>query len=537
MLKVIVADDEEKICQLILKLVDWESLGMEVVGTAANGLEALEKIRQLVPDVVITDIRMPGCDGMEMIRQAKQVNGSTEFVIISGYRHFEYAQTAIKYGVSDYLLKPIKKEELTSTLQKIRERYLEKTEQLTFEERVRLVLKNDAGRLRTSYFSGILYPKSRGQESLTLDEINNQYHYSFRPGCFQMICIKFDRIPSRDQKSLEFLADKTSQLADQVIREFCHDFELYVESSYVYMLLNYQEEEKKAVRHQIKSMLDGLIVLESIMEGLRVTIGAGDAVNSALQIRQSLRTSRWRVEQRLISGAGTVIDCEVQETADLAESQLFYDFNAAMTKALESLETEQVHLVLQKLKRGLLDRENITGHEVLQMSKEVCNLYLFCMKNQKITLENESGFVERYNTGADDCDSVDALFGFLTAEIEGSFSKAAQQKKQEDNRPIRTAKKYMKEHYMEPITLEDVSAMAGFNPTYFSSLFKKETGSSFLEYLSGVRMDEAKRLLRETGIPVAVVCEHVGYSDVKYFTKAFIKYTGLKPNEYRKLYS
>ena len=537
MLKVIVADDEEKICQLILKLVDWESLDMEVVGTAANGLEALEKIRQLVPDVVITDIRMPGCDGMEMIRQAKLVNGSTEFVIISGYRHFEYAQTAIKYGVSDYLLKPIKKEELTATLRKIRERYLEKTEQLTFEERVRLVLKNDAGRLRTSYFSGILYPKSREPENLSLEEINSQYHYSFQPGCFQMICIKFDRIPSKDQKSLEFLADKTSQLADQLIRESCYDFELYVESSYVYMLLNYREEDKRTVRHQIKMMLDGLIVLESIMEGLRVTIGAGTAVRSAGQIRQSLRTSRWRVEQRLISGSGTVIDCEISETAKLPESRLFHDFNTAMTKALESLEADQVHQVLLHLKKELMDRENITGHEILQMSKEVCNLYLFCMKNQKISIENESGFVERYNAGADDCESVDSLFRFLMKEIESSFSKAAQQKKQEDNRPIRTAKKYMKEHYMEPITLEDVSAMAGFNPTYFSSLFKKETGSSFLEYLSGVRMDEAKRLLKETGLPVAAVCEKVGYSDVKYFTKAFIKYTGLKPNEYRKLYS
>lgn len=537
MLKVIVADDEEKICQLILKLVDWESLDMQVVGTAANGLEALEKIRLLAPDVVITDIRMPGCDGMEMIRQAKRINESIEFVIISGYRHFEYAQTAIKYGVSDYLLKPIKKEELTATLEKIRERYLERTEQLTFEERVRLVLKNDAGRLRTSYFSGILYPKNRDQETLTLEEINSHYHYAMKDGCLQILCIKFDKIPSRDRKNLEFLADKTSQLAEQLLSECCHDYELYVESSYVYILLNFCEGQKRAVRHQVKALLDGLIVLESIMGGMRVTIGAGNVVNSPARLRHSLRTSRWRVEQRLVSGPDMVIDCEIRETSGLADSPLFHEFNAAMTKALESLETGQVHQVLLTLKKGLTDRENVTGHEILQMSKEVCNLYLFCMKNQKVAIENEAGFLERYNAGADGCESVDALFAFLMEEIEASFSGAAQLKKQEDNRPIRTAKKYMKEHYREPISLEDVSAMAGFNPTYFSSLFKKETGSSFLEYLSGVRMDEAKRLLRETGIPVAAVCESVGYSDVKYFTKAFIKYTGLKPNEYRKLYS
>lgn len=537
MLKVIIADDEVKICQLICKLVDWEALDMEVAGVAGNGLEALEKIRSMVPDVVITDIRMPGLDGMEMIRQARQVNGNIAFIIISGYRHFEYARTAIKYGVSDYLLKPIKKEELVATLEKIRERYLERTEQLTFEERVRLVLKNDAGRLRTSYFSSILYPKSREQENMSLEEINSHYHYSMRPGYFQILCIKFDRIPAGDRKTLEFLSEKTNQAAEQQLREVCYDFELYVESSYVYVLLNFDPEERKNVRRQVKALLDSLIVLESIMEGMRVTIGAGTAVESVAQIRQSLRSSRWRVEQRLIAGTGVVLDGEIRERSDLAESALFHEFNAAMTKALESMDKDQVRPVLLKLKEDLLAREQVSGHEILQMSREVCNLYLFCMKNQKINLEDEAGFIERYNAGADGCDSVDSLFRFLIKAIEDSFFEAAKRKLQEDNRPIRMAKKYMKEHYMEPITLEDVSAMAGFNPTYFSSLFKKETGSAFLEYLSGVRMDEAKRLLRETGISVAAVCEKVGYNDVKYFTKAFIKYTGLKPNEYRKLYS
>lgn len=90
---------------------------------------------------------------------------------------------------------------------------------------------------------------------------------------------------------------------------------------------------------------------------------------------------------------------------------------------------------------------------------------------------------------------------------------------------------------MQSITLEDVASVAGFNTTYFSSLFKKETGQTFLEYLSAVRMDEAKRLLKESRDSIANICESVGYSDVKYFTKCFIKYTGLKPNEYRKLYS
>ena len=90
---------------------------------------------------------------------------------------------------------------------------------------------------------------------------------------------------------------------------------------------------------------------------------------------------------------------------------------------------------------------------------------------------------------------------------------------------------------MKPITLEEVSGIVGFNPTYFSTLFKKESGNNFVNYLSEIRMNRAKELLRETNLTIAVICEQVGYSDLKNFTKSFTKSVGLKPNEFRKLYS
>ena len=143
MIKVVVADDEVKVCQLICNLVDWSTFDMEIVAVAHNGEEALEMVRQHEPDLLVTDIRMPGCDGLEMIARAKQLREDLDFVIISGYRHFEYAQSAIKYGVSDYLLKPIQKEELCSTLEKMRRRYQMRTEQLSNEERLRMRLQSD----------------------------------------------------------------------------------------------------------------------------------------------------------------------------------------------------------------------------------------------------------------------------------------------------------------------------------------------------------------------------------------------------------
>ena len=126
MIKVMIADDEERICQLIEALIDWESLHMEVAGIAHNGLEACEMVKQIKPDILITDIRMPGCNGLDLIENVKKSVEDLQVVIISGYAQFAYAQTAIKFGVGDYLLKPINKVELASTLQKFKERIEER---------------------------------------------------------------------------------------------------------------------------------------------------------------------------------------------------------------------------------------------------------------------------------------------------------------------------------------------------------------------------------------------------------------------------
>ena len=119
MVKLVVADDEERVCRLIVALGNWEELGIKVVGTAANGIQALELIRKEKTDILITDIRMPGLNGLELIEKVREISPDIKIMIISGYANFEYAQNALKQGVSDYLLKPINKDALNESLTKI----------------------------------------------------------------------------------------------------------------------------------------------------------------------------------------------------------------------------------------------------------------------------------------------------------------------------------------------------------------------------------------------------------------------------------
>lgn len=145
MIRVLIADDEDRICKLIIKLIDWEALDMEVIATANNGVETLDLIKKENPDIVITDIRMPGYDGLEMIERAIKINDKLEFIVISGYSEFEYAKRAIDYGVRGYLLKPINKDELTKLLFEIKGIIEKKENYKNIESEYKDYLKNDIG--------------------------------------------------------------------------------------------------------------------------------------------------------------------------------------------------------------------------------------------------------------------------------------------------------------------------------------------------------------------------------------------------------
>ena len=535
MLKVMIADDEEKICQLIEKLIDWQALDMQVVAVAHNGLEALDMLGSKAPDIAITDIRMPGCDGLELIQRGKELNPNIDFIIISGYRHFEYAQSAIKYGVSDYLLKPIKKDELTETLKKLSQKYKAKKDMLSIEEQSKLARKSDEERLRAVFVSNILLRDKRNILDKDIEELNHAYHMHMKDGAYMMAIIKIDGRALDEKTNRDFSIEKTLGIINNLFSDIAYDYESYVEDSFIYMLVNFDKENKAALRKQFRSLLDELMVQASILSDIKITIALGYTVDSLQGCLDSLKNARYLQEERLIEGTDKLYEGDAKSSTNWANSDELAQFNQRMTKAMESLDEVAVRDVLCELRDTLLASKDITGHELLQTTKEICNLYLFFMRNQKIAIDEN--FLEEFNLGADNSPGAKELFDYLIRKITSSYEEAANIKKQELGRPIRLAKKYIQENYQRPITLEDVSKVSELSPTYLSTMFKKEMGENFQDYLLSVRMDKAKELLKETRDPVALICEKVGYSDVRYFTKTFAKYSGLKPNEYRKLYS
>lgn len=535
MLNVLIADDEQKICQLIEKLIDWHSLDMQVISTAHNGLEALEQIRTLRPDIVITDIRMPGYDGLELIRLAKESCPKTEFIIISGYRHFEYARTAISYGVNAYVLKPIRRDELTDVLTRVSGKLKTSPVQPDQPKLHPQTPDTDKETLRQTFFSDLILHRSQERLLWPVERINREFHFAFSSGIFCTAVLKMDDHAFDGQTHLCLMDDKVQSAARRLLGGWTTEYMLTSSGSFFYFLFQIHADQKSHLHRQLKLLLDELRVQGEILQNFSVTAALGKECGELSGLEASLTHARRLIEERLVAGTGKLLEGELPDESRFTESPAFAEFSPKFTQALEGLEVFPVRDALLRLKNQMLARKELSGHAFYETGKEIISLYQFSMKNYCIRIEET--FSQNVLSGAENCASAPELFDYLIRQITTSYEKAAKQKRQDENRPVRVAKQFVLAHYSESLTLEQVSAQAELSPAYLGTVFKKETGMTFLEYLSGVRMDAAKQLLKETNRTVADICAAVGYNDVRYFTKTFTKYSGLKPNEYRKLYS
>lgn len=210
MFKVLIVDDEPFIISLIQNLVNWENFGMRVVGTADNGITALQEVNRLKPDIVIVDVRMPGYDGITFMQKIREIDMRIKFIVISGHKKFEYAKSAMKYNVEDYLIKPISKEELESILGKLRQKLEE--EQCAEDQRRAMSMElGEHHRQLQNHFAEVFFKKQIPEAQLGEEAINHSYFTSFTPGGYYGLILKPDSCHKLDAGFVHTLLGKISE--------------------------------------------------------------------------------------------------------------------------------------------------------------------------------------------------------------------------------------------------------------------------------------------------------------------------------------
>lgn len=537
MIRVIVADDEPKVCSLVCQLIDWEGLGMQLVGTAGNGIEAVALAQREKPDLIITDIRMPGCSGMELIKQIREELPDIEFIVISGHSQFDYAQTAIRYDVRDYILKPIKKDTLNTALENIRHRHLKKKNLLKAEQLREERQKQDAAQMRKAFWLDFEF----GSIPNRLEEINSKYHFQFAKGAFRVFLIQADVKKNEDlnlslaDNVMNLCYTKLNPLLEYYLRSSCSELEAFHQGSQIAGIINYLPENEQTVKDAMSQFIYRLSMELHVFKNIQFHLCLGDGFSSLHNLKNAVSQAERIMGQRLFEHNALLLDQDPGNT-DFDIDLLYRPFNAAMRRSYDTQSGEQLAEAIGDLKRSAR-KYRLNGYQMLQLVNGCYRLFLLSRAFQQEYKIADSKVLETdFARNAELCSSVDNLFLFLADTCKRDLEQAREYINQEKAKPIIRAKQYIQENYAQPLSLDRISSVVGFSSSYFSTLFRKETGKTFLEYLSDVRIGEAKILLRETRMTVNAIASAVGCNDTKRFSKTFRELTGLSPKEYRKLY-
>lgn len=528
MLKVLIADDEERVCQLINRLIDWEDLHMEVVGMAANGIEAAEKVQELLPDILITDIRMPGCNGLELIQKVKEHNPHLEIIIISGYAQFSYAQTAMKYGVGDYLLKPINKKELTHTLEKLHQKIADRNRTEDHLENLMRRSESDRIKVKNNLIIDLLGDENM---SISIDSLQKEYHLAVQPGIFQGFCLKLDYdITNLSDSAKKVVFEKAADIVLRNLKHICHEIVLNMKDGLGYGVMNYPVKAQEDVHRIMRDCLNQLIIQKSIFEDIEFTIALGTPEKDIGKLQDSLKRTKLLIQERILVGTGSLIE-KMPNHVGMQDQNILEKYSRKMLKAVELLSAEEGEKAVMDLRTVVMNLKNIRGFEIYDLVTSAGGLFLTQTeyKNRKEELEN-------FHRQCEQCGKAEQLFTYLSDLQNKVIQNIKEERENDALRPIRLAKQYIQNHYKEQISLEEVSAAVGLSAGYFSALFKKVEGEGFAKYLIHIRVEQAKILLRETNNSVSDICKEVGYNDLKHFTHTFEKATSLRPSAYRKLY-
>lgn len=534
MYKVLIADDEKNVCMLIKKLIDWESMGLEVIDIVHNAVAAYECIRTRKPDIVISDIRMPGYDGLELIRKSIELGNPMDFIIISGYKYFEYAHKALGMGIEHYLLKPINQSELEEALQKIIHKKRTEEEKQQAEEELREEIYESQKKMKRHFLTSVM---SQQNSNLDLIQMKEEFSGAFSENYFQAFFVKVD-FPAEAGCNLDSLLVIIEGIIEKILAGMKCEYINSRMKSGIVTVLNFDAKNKDAIHNMYEFLMRQLIREMDKFNMFSVTVGVGGYVGTITDIRVSINSAVGAVKCRLKKGVNRLIFAEelnyagVDIAAILNESE-----KKKLENMVDTLDSFAFHNFLEAIMQSVRKVTFYSPVAVYDMLENIGHIIMQTLKKNEAEEEQITHLQETIDIALDRNTDEENLVRDFENQVVSCMDQSIQMKKSRSQLPVRMAKQYIQEHYREQLSLEDVGNAINLSPAYLSTIFKKELGINFTDYIIYCRMEEAKELLKNSEKSIAEVAEQVGYSDSRYFSKLFVKVIGLKPSVYRKLYS
>jgi len=524
MLKVIIVDDEAIVRLTLQTILDWEQNGFQIVGAYANGKQALRYIQEHQQvDLVITDINMPIMNGLELIEVIKEMGIATEILVISAYDDYELVRKAFKLGVSDYILKPeINHDSMQLLLSTIERRFKKNNNHHGLET------NTDSGEQRLSAFlfeEEDVTSKSGEQEQVVLENY--------------VVCLimveDYMRIVERFGQNLQgSLVLPFEETVKQVLLEMKNYF-LLSRGPDEYVLI-FNDLTKEQINEYLEPLLNRIRLQLKSFLNISVTMTISPFGEKQEDLRSLFNEVNAYMSLRFPFGKGAILFSSVMKSLKTMVDEHYFIYNKKLLGLMLDGNRLGVDTILEDISRQAKDYMVHT-----QDIKNVANFYLIVICEVGRYLSDIQD--DLLNVFRKDMNYYERLLRFEQVKEMDIFMKnwvywlmdyMSHQSNRVGSNVIEKAKKYIFNNYKNPdFSIKELSQFLDFSEKHFSAMFAKEVGETFTDYLTRMRINQAKELMITTNMKMYEICAGIGYNNVEHFSRVFKKATGFSPREYR----
>lgn len=524
MYKMIIADDEQQILDGINMCINWTEMDVSIVGTATNGLHALALIKDLEPDILITDIKMPGLCGLDLIKKVKMFSEDIEIIIISAHQDFDFAKRAMDLGVVTYITKPIKKDMISKEVKKVVQKIISRQKQSKKITHLNDMWGQSIPLINEYYLNQLIM--GRQEIYSKVKALPFMYEFIEQSGWFSVIVLQ-----RYDTESIFNNSLVTTKIDETFSKFYLHVMFKSYNNEYVIMYFH----KVKEYIHEYTEEQVKVLISELNKEKIYMQAGIGGVYKKFDNMYLSYIEAVKALSYRDNSGRKKIFNSRTLEThKDFALysrelEPLFNEFEMNLIKGKYLYIKE----VLDQINEVLSHRDYVYWDTVQQTYCQLASIIISSLNTLKIPLNNVISTQDNLYHIILNTKTLDSLEVWLLDILKKICGLYHHHYEKTENASINKAIDYIYDNYNKDLSLNDVAGYVKLNPSYFSRLFKSYVGISFVEYVKNVKVSVAKRLLRSTNDKVYTVCNKVGYTSVQYFTNLFKDKVGVTPKQYR----
>lgn len=533
MIKIFLVEDEVVIRNAIKNSIDWEKEGYEFVGEAGDGELAYPKIMKEKPDILITDIRMPFMDGLELSKIVKKELPEIKILILSGFNDFEYAKEAIRIGVTDYLLKPISSAKLLEALAGVAKEIEKEQEEKALREQYQKEMRENVEQEKFLFFTKLITGQVGMSDAIVCGK---QYGMNLSAQAYTILLFKvamnLKQYESEEEAENVFAQiDRVEQNVEQIY-SFWRGAE-----GWAFLILGEDESDIQQRCERLKEYLEELMKNYPKVEyfgGLGTIVSRLRMLPESYQNANIVFSNRFACESRQIMDVNTWREYQEKGKLDAQNLDIMGKNREMIEHFLTNGTQEEIDSFLD-----VYFQENPKETLKSEIMRQYITIDSYIAANafmEKIGVEESNRQEEgkKLEESLQKIVSASGVRNYMKEIIQRVLEHRDMASGQRYSDIMETAKKYIAEQYMaESISLNTVSAKVNMSPSYFSAVFSRAVGKTFVEYLTETRMNKAKELLMCSPMKTSEIGFEVGYKDPHYFSYIFKKTQGCSPKEYK----